>query len=50
MAVNTLSTTLADESEAKRRVIVLAIDQAEELFLGEGAILRAGVGSTSARC
>jgi hypothetical protein len=31
------STTLADESDAKRPVIALAIDQAEELFLGEGA-------------
>jgi hypothetical protein len=27
---------LADESEAKPPVIVLAIDQAEELFLGDG--------------
>jgi formylglycine-generating enzyme required for sulfatase activity len=31
------ATMLADESDAKRPVIVLAIDQAEELFLGEGA-------------
>jgi len=28
---------LADDSDAKRPVIVFAIDQAEELFLGEGA-------------
>ena len=31
------ATMLADESEAKRPVIVLAIDQAEELFQGDGA-------------
>ena len=30
------ATVLADESKAKPPVIVLAIDQAEELFLGEG--------------
>jgi tetratricopeptide (TPR) repeat protein len=31
------ATMLPEEGEAKRPVIVLAIDQAEELFLGEGA-------------
>ena len=31
------ATMLADESDAKRPVVVLAIDQAEELFLTEGA-------------
>ena len=31
------ATMLADESEAKRPVVVLAIDQAEELFLDRGS-------------
>ena len=33
----TFATMLADESEAKPPVVVLAIDQAEELFLSDGA-------------
>ena len=32
-----LGTMLPEEEEAKRPVVVLAIDQAEELFLGDGA-------------
>jgi tetratricopeptide (TPR) repeat protein len=35
--VDKVFATLLEESEAKRPVVVLAIDQAEELFLSEGA-------------